>query len=269
MGHALVLEKELRPLPADFHPYMGFVSLVNTHGLWDENIVYIDLSPFVNLSLCLPTNAAGVSAIHNAHLLKSPFLAEYVGRLTGLRGLVLLEGKEWKDMRTMFNPGFSAKETMARLSDMVDEGDIFVELLAKIANGEGFVADMDDMAKHVTFDIIMQATLGVKSHSQTTFHELNDLIRVMGTLPGDATSLNPLHQVNFIKFGKQRYYEWRIKKWLTPVMLARWEEIKQGKGEGRKYILDLALEKRLEERTAAGLKPGTLDADYVDLLADM
>jgi len=29
------------------------------------------------------------------------------------------------------------------------------------------------------------------------------------------------------------------------------------------------LEKRLEERTAAGLKPETLDADYVDLLADM
>jgi len=158
MGHALVLEKELRPLPADFHPNMGFVSLVNTHGLWDENIVYIDLSPFVNLSLCLPTNAAGVSAIHNAHLLKSPSPAEYVRRLTGLRGLVLVEGKEWKYMRTMFSPGFSAKEAMARLSDMVDEADIFVELLAKIANGEGFVADMDDMAEHVTFDISMQAT---------------------------------------------------------------------------------------------------------------
>jgi cytochrome P450 len=132
-------------------------------------------------------------------------------------------------MRTMFNPGFSAKEAMARLSDMIDEGEIFIELLAKIANGEGFVADMDDMAKHVTFDIIMQATIGVKSHSQAAFHELNELIRVMGTLPGDATSLNPLHKVDFIKFGKLRYYEWRIKKWLTPVMLARWVEIKQGK----------------------------------------
>jgi hypothetical protein len=73
---------------------MGFVSLVNTHGLWDENIVYIDLSPFVNLSLRLPTNAAGVSAIHNTYLSKSPFLAEYVGPLAGLRGLVLVEGKE-------------------------------------------------------------------------------------------------------------------------------------------------------------------------------
>jgi hypothetical protein len=52
-------------------------------------------------------------------------------------------------------------------------------------------------------------------------------------------------------------------------MLARWEEIKQGRGEGRKYILDLALEKPLEERTAARLKPGILDADYVDLLSGM
>jgi cytochrome P450 len=270
MGHALIVDKEIRDFPSDLHPDMGFVSLVNTYNLWDQEILYLDLSPFVNLSLCLPITAAAVAAIHNAHLLKSRFLADYNGRVVGLRGLVLVEGKEWKDMRTTFNSGFSAVNTIARVPDMVDEADIFVDILEGIAKKDGFVESFETLAKRLTFDIIMLAVLGIKSSSQTKEHPLGKLIRIIAGLPGDATSINPLHQINIIKFGKMRYYEWKIKQWLRPVILERWKKIENpSEGAREKVILDLALEKERDGKTAMIARSGGLSEDYIDQLSDM
>lgn len=269
MGHALIIDKEVREYPADLHPDMGFVSLANTHSLWDENIVYIDLSPFVNFSLCLPTTPAAVSAIHNARLRKSAFLSNHFGRLVGLRGLLLTEGKAWKDMRSIFNPGFAPAETMSRIPGMVDEGEVFVDVLATCARGDGFVESMNALLKRLTFDIIMRASLGIQSSSQRSPHPLGEMMRIMSTIPGNTTSLNPLHKVNFVKFGRWCFYEWKIKQWLKPLLLARWEDIKKGEGKGKRYILDLALESYRTEKLAAGLPLETLTKNDIAELSDM
>ena len=53
--------------------------------------------------------------------------------LTGLNDLVTMEGQEWKTWRSVFNPGFSAKNLTALLPAFLEEIQVLKERLVKVA----------------------------------------------------------------------------------------------------------------------------------------
>ncbi len=81
---------------------------------------------------------------------------------TGGRDLVHLEGQEWKVARSMFNPGFSARNLLSLIPSFTDEVLVFKEKLREVA-ASGEVVKLEDYTTNLTIDIIGRAVLYVLS----------------------------------------------------------------------------------------------------------
>lgn len=89
---------------------------------------------------------------------KAPFIFSELGPLTGNRDLVTMEGQEWKTWRSVFNPGFSAKNLTALLPDFLEEIQVLKErLIAAAKSGE--VIKMEKTVQLATVDVICRAAL--------------------------------------------------------------------------------------------------------------
>jgi cytochrome P450 len=77
---------------------------------------------------------------------------------TGCIDLVNQEGQEWKTWRSIFNPGFSAKNLLTFAPEMVEEVLIFKEWLKGIGK-TGEVMALEQQTTKVTIDIIGRAVL--------------------------------------------------------------------------------------------------------------
>lgn len=77
---------------------------------------------------------------------------------TQCNDLVNQEGVVWKTWRSIFNPGFSAKNLLSFVPEMVEEILIFRGWLKSVA-ASGNVIKLEDQAMKVTIDIINRAVL--------------------------------------------------------------------------------------------------------------
>lgn len=78
--------------------------------------------------------------------------------MTGLKDILTLEGAEWKRWRTIFNPGFSAKNLLLLMPAFLEEIQVFTDGLRKQAK-TGEVGNFLDQAMNLTYDVIARATL--------------------------------------------------------------------------------------------------------------
>jgi len=72
---------------------------------------------------------------------------------TQLNDLLTQEGQEWKTWRTIFNPGFSAKNLVSLVPQMIEEVLIFRDWLKDVA-ASGQVTKLEDQASKTTIDVI-------------------------------------------------------------------------------------------------------------------
>lgn len=93
-----------------------------------------------------------------ASLPKSPWLTRELGPLTKAKDIVTMEGQEWKLWRSIFNPGFSAKNITSLLPSFLEEIQVFKERLLATAKS-GKVVKMEKIAQEATVDVICRATL--------------------------------------------------------------------------------------------------------------
>lgn len=80
--------------------------------------------------------------------------------LTKARDIVAMEGPEWKLWRSVFNPGFSAKNLTALLPGFLEEIQVFKEKLIATAKSRK-VIELEGMVQQATVDVICRATLYV------------------------------------------------------------------------------------------------------------
>lgn len=78
--------------------------------------------------------------------------------LTQNKDLVTLEGPEWKLWRSVYNPGFSAKNLMSMIPIFLEEVRIFVDRLRAAAKS-GEILRIEEPAINLTIDIIGRAVL--------------------------------------------------------------------------------------------------------------
>lgn len=81
-----------------------------------------------------------------------------LGPLTHLRDLVTMEGPEWKRWRSIFNPGFSAKNLIELLPAFLEEIQVLKERFTETAiSGKTII--MEDTVQEATVDVICRAVL--------------------------------------------------------------------------------------------------------------
>jgi len=93
---------------------------------------------------------------------KLPTTRAYLEPLTGGNDIVSNDGAEWKTWRSRFNPGFSQRNLIAMLPELIDEVSIFTSLLeARAGKGGkwGSVFQLEEKTTNLTFDVISMAAL--------------------------------------------------------------------------------------------------------------
>lgn len=120
--------------------------------------IYLDTWPFGRFTFAVfhPDIAAQFTQDNSFPKAESTF--HELEPLTGGRDLVTMEGQEWKIWRSVFNPGFSAKNLTALLPAFLEEIQVLKERLTRAARSVE-VVNVEKTVQMATVDVICRAAL--------------------------------------------------------------------------------------------------------------
>ncbi|OTA91288.1 hypothetical protein M434DRAFT_76457 [Hypoxylon sp. CO27-5] len=161
---------------------------------------------------------------------------------TGGEDLVNIDGPEWKKGRSMFNPGFSAKNLLSLVPDMIEEVLVFRERLRKTA-ASGEVVKFEDYTTDITVDIIGRAVLGTRLETQTRPSRLMETMKRQLSLI--HLELDLKKDLNLLAPIRHWIYNRTIKNELVPYLYNTAQNYE--KIEGPKTIVALALKEHINQ----------------------
>lgn len=123
-----------------------------------NGLVYFDTWPLGETTLAAFDPDLIAQFTQDRSYLKAQMVKTELEPLTGLNDLSSMEGQEWKTWRSVFNPGFSAKNLTALLPAFLEEIKVLKERLVKAA-GSGNVIRMEETIQRATVDVIFRAAL--------------------------------------------------------------------------------------------------------------
>jgi cytochrome P450 len=126
--------------------------------LFSSGLAYLDMWPVAPPMLAVFHPDIMAQFTQETSLLKHDLMHREFQPFTQCNDLVNQEGVAWKTWRSIFNPGFSAKNLLSFVPEMVEEILIFRDWLKSVAKS-GKVMKLEDQAKKVTVDIISRAVL--------------------------------------------------------------------------------------------------------------
>ena len=125
-------------------------------------VVYLDLWP-LGPRFALVYDAGAVSQFTQIKSLpKFQSIRNYIEPLTGNHDMISAEGDFWKNLRSLFNPGFSSRNTLSLLPELIEEVAVFADVLRALCGPNqtwGPVFQLKEKATRLTFDCICRATL--------------------------------------------------------------------------------------------------------------
>ncbi|KFY64259.1 hypothetical protein V496_03360, partial [Pseudogymnoascus sp. VKM F-4515 (FW-2607)] len=269
LGHIPTLARETMKFPRDIHNHVVMSHIADTYDLRKHGLFFVDSYPIMSEPLMVvvaPEVAAQVVQNQGEPFLKHPVLNADFGRAIGARGMVGQEGEGWKELRTMFNPGFSQANLMSMVPMIVEETAIFVNRLSKIAAGDGFIENTDSLAAAVTVDIIGQALLGVKFDAQTSSNDLVTSVVQASHLVKTYTNFDP-ERLNLWRYLRLRYHEAISNTKITEILSARWTELaaEPEKASSSSAIFDIAMAKYMKR---GGSLQNGVTKDFLELMRD-
>ena len=241
--------------------------LADKYNLREKGLFYIDLYPILftpALMIASPEVAAQVTQINNYR--KTPVIAEDLAPVLGRRGLVGLDGADWKEVRTMFSPGFSQANLLSMVPMIVEETQIFASRLSKIAAGDGFASSIETLAADLTVDIIGQALLGERFNAQNATNPIVDSLIQTSKLVPTASDLSP-QRINIWRVIRLKYYEIMLNNQLMSMLRMRWLELASSppKAAHSNAIFDIAMAKHMKR---VGKVEKSVTTDFLELMRD-
>ncbi|KAI1650323.1 cytochrome P450 [Daldinia loculata] len=209
----------------------------------NQGIVYMDVWPigYPMLAVYHPNMMAQFIQENSLPKFWAMPQVEFKG-FTGGQDLVNLDGLEWKKARGLFNPGFSTKNLLSLVPDMIEEVLIFRERLRKVA-ATGEVIKLEDYTTNITVDIVGRAVLGTRLQTQIKPNRLMETMKSQLSLIYFGLDLPK--QLNPILPLKNWIYNRMIRNELTPYILNTAQNYE--KIEGPKTIVALALNEYINE----------------------
>lgn len=143
-------------IPPDTHPGCWILYLREKYSL--GKVAYVDLSPIRKPEIwILDPDLANEVTVHHS-LPKSSDLPNYFLPISGKQAMAQLEGPAWKGLRSLFNPGFSAKHLMSLTPMIVKETLVFRQIIEDRAR-TGTRFPLEETVARLTMDIIARAVL--------------------------------------------------------------------------------------------------------------
>jgi cytochrome P450 len=110
------------------------------------------------------------------NLPKSCLETEYLDTFLGAHNMVSVEGQQWKNLRTMFNPGFSSAHLMTLVPYIVDSSLVFCNVIQKKAESNELF-ELEEYGTRLTIDIIGKVVLDSDFDSQKQVHPIVETFR--------------------------------------------------------------------------------------------
>jgi len=158
-GHLVIVGKLMAKQPR--HASGQLVPLLLSReypDLFSSGLAYIDMWPMAPPMLAVYHPDIMAQFTQETSLSKHDMMRREFQPFTQCNDLVNQEGQVWKTWRSIFNPGFSAKNLLSLVPEMVEEILIFRDWLKAVALS-GEVTKLENQATKVTIDVIGRAVL--------------------------------------------------------------------------------------------------------------
>ena len=96
-------------------------------------VFYLDLWPLSNPLMMVHDPDVAAQITQAKSLPKHPVNAKVLGPMVGERSVVTAEGPDWKMLRSILNPGFSAQYLSTLIPLIVRHGTVFESRISKYA----------------------------------------------------------------------------------------------------------------------------------------
>lgn len=168
---------------------------------------------------------------------KSHLTTNYLDKLLGRDNMVGLDGRQWKFLRSIFNPGFSASHLITLVPFIVDSTLIFLDILLEKGKTNELVS-LDALSTRYTIDIIGKIVMDTDFRAQLDPepHPIVTTFRRQVDLMPSASSVSPLDDINLKR---------EVKIWLNMRKLDA--------------LLGAEIDKRAAARNAANAANGTTE----------
>ncbi|KAI1207438.1 vera protein [Annulohypoxylon truncatum] len=173
-GHLRILFDYVRAHPPDASIYILHDWLAENYSRYFFEplngvppVVYLDLWPVAPAFALVYDAVAATQFTRVNNLPKFVAADEYIRPLTSNLDIITAKSQLWKSWRTRLNPGFSSRNILALLPNLIEEVSVFVDVLQGLSGGAnewGPVFPLLERTMNLTFDIICRATL---LHEQT------------------------------------------------------------------------------------------------------
>ncbi|CAJ2502559.1 Uu.00g099530.m01.CDS01 [Anthostomella pinea] len=211
-------------------------------------IFYLDLRPFGPLTMYVADPVAASKYVTTTTSLpKAPAAKDFLDKFLGKNNMVSLEGAQWKNLRSIFNPGFSLTNIMTLSDVIVDASLTFCDIIrSKVASGELF--ELEDLCTGLTIEIIGKVVLDADLQAQTQTHPITTLFRERSRMMPPSDAVFPWQAVDLLR----PYKLWRNGGKLDRAISKE---------------LDLKIERRAKElmETERRAKPAAKKRSVVDL----
>lgn len=193
--------------------------------------------------ICDPKLAAQVAQTKS--LPKPPLLGHFIKHLTGATGMILLDGVEWRAVRALFNPGFSAGHLMTLMGSIVDDTVTFRNILSEHADA-GDIFPIEEAAALLTLDIMGKIVLSHDLHAQTSTNELVVAFRGAISWTPSAVLATPFSKFNPLRIYHKWNYERRVNSYIGRVIDERFATVKRSETK-KKPAIDLAYDEYVRQ----------------------
>lgn len=160
MGHLIVVGKVMMKAnmpPKAHNHWLPYLFLQQYPELAGKGILYLDLWPIVDPMIAL-YHPDLLAQLDTGHFAKHKMMQGEFGPITGGIDLVSSGGQVWKKSRSMFNPGFSAKNVLTLVPTFLEDIKQFKQNLTKAA-ASGEVVLLENLTTGLAIDLIGRATL--------------------------------------------------------------------------------------------------------------
>ncbi|KAK8880043.1 VerA protein [Apiospora arundinis] len=178
LGHLPIVAQLKKDLPPD-------ISFILFHGWLASNVkkyfpdltevppvVYLDMWPFLKDPVVVVFDAtASADFMSSRTLQKHPITKDFLRPLTEGLDILSSHGELWKKWRSAFNPGFSPRNIISLIPELLYEMQVFSENMEKRAGKDGAwspVFQLQSDTTKLTLDVIFRASVGNQLGEQSS-----------------------------------------------------------------------------------------------------
>lgn len=169
LGHLPIVAQLKNDMPPDisfiaFHSWLAANVKKYFPGLQEvPPVVYLDMWPFLKCPVVVVfDHTASANFMANRSLPKHSITRDFLRPLTDGLDILSSHGAPWKKWRSTFNPGFSPRNVVAMIPELLEEMLTFSDNLEKSVGKDGSwgpVFQLQDRTTHLTLDVIFRASV--------------------------------------------------------------------------------------------------------------